>query len=474
MRYVCSVAAALQLGSFFSFLLGAPALVAPNMTVGSNLETAATVSLSQGAPDGGLDFTLVSSDVNRLRFAKRQDQPGSASLALQVRPGYRESPEFWVQGLGSAGTVSYIVKTAEGESTGTVTVTPSAIIITGPMKAPKFPTTTRSTPLDIRLSAVRLDSALKFAEDQFVAGGLSVRVDLLSSKTAVGAFTPTHLEIPGGTNFATTQFQPASEGDTVLSVRVPPGFSAPAEFGAVTAMVKIPGLVVSDQLALGQNLELRGVLSLGAAAPPGGLHVTLSSNDPDRLLLSASATGIGSKSITITVPADGAWGPYYLQALESSGSVTYSATAAGYRSGTSTVLLTPSGIVLTPIFQGPPDEAQVLRKEPKDGTYSFLTKLSKPALMNLVAWTVQLDPVTHRSADITVQPLRGGLSLKIPLANSNPAVGKVISEVTISGGTEHSVTPFNALSIGSTEISVTTPKNFTVSANSTKVIAIVQ
>jgi len=468
------IAVALKLGSFCTFLFGTSAIVAPNITVGSNLETTASVSLSQGAPVGGLDFTLVSGDASRLRFAKRQDQSGSASLSLQVRQGFRESPEFWVQGLGSAGTVSYIAKTSDGASAGTVTLMPSAIIITGPMKAPSFPTTTRSTPSNIRLSAVRLNSSMKYAEEQFVAGGLSVGVDVLSSKPRIGTFTPTHLEIPGGTNFAVTQFQPAGEGETILSIRVPPGFSAPAEFAAVRAVVKTPGLVMSDQVAIGRNLQLRGVLSLGAAAPFGGLHVTLSSDDPNRLLLSASPTEIGSKSISVTVPANGAWSPFYLQALESSGSVTYKATAPGYRSGTSTVILTPSGVVLTPIFQGPPDEAQVVRKEPTDGTYRFSMTLSKALPMNLVAWTVQLDPVTHRSADITVQPLRGGLSLRIPLTNSNPGVGKVVPEVTIVGGAEHSATPFSPLSVGSTEISVTTPKDFTVSANSTKVIAIVQ
>lgn len=473
MLYVLRMAAAIQLGSFCTFLLGAAAVVAPNVTVGGNLETAATVTLSEGAPAGGLEITLVSSDASRVRFAKRQDQPGAASLVLEVKERFRESPEFWVQGLGSAGTVSYLAKTPSDESTGTVTLTPSAIIITGPIKAPKFLTTTRSTPTNIRLSAVRLDSALKYAEEQFVAGGLSVRVDLLSSKALVGVFTPTHLEIPGGTNFAVAQFQPATVGEADLSVNVPPGFSVPAEFAAVTAMVKIPGLGLSDELAVGENLEVRGILGLGAASPVEGVRVTLSSDDPTRLLLSDSATGTGSKSITILIPANESWRPYYVQALGSSGTVTYKATALGFQNRTATVFLAPSGIVLTPIFQGPPDEAQVLRKEPSDGTYQFSTALSKGTPMNLVAWTAQLDPKTHRAADITVQPLRGGLSLTIPLRNSNPAVGKINSEITIPGGSESSVTPFTPVGVGSTEISVTTPQGFTGAANSTKVIATV-
>jgi hypothetical protein len=138
------------------------------------------------------------------------------------------------------------------------------------------------------------------------------------------------------------------------------------------------------------------------------------------------------------------------------------------------VKLTPSGITLTPYFQGPPDEAQVLKKEVSDGTHGFTMKMM-PELppMKLIAWTAQLDPKTHRSADITVQPLRAGMSLTIPLINSNPTVGNIASEITITGGSEHGSVDFTAASAGTTEISIVTPKNFTMSANSTKVIGVV-
>ena len=62
------------------------------------------------------------------------------------------------------------------------------------------------------------------------------------------------------------------------------------------------------------------------------------------------------------------------------------------------------------------------------------------------------------------------MSLTVSLTNSNPAVGKVDSQVTISGGSDHGSVDFTPVSVGRTEISVVTPKNFTVSANSTKVI----
>src|SRR5438477_6553899 len=48
------------------------------------------------------------------------------------------------------------------------------------------------------------------------------------------------------------------------------------------------------------------------------------------------------------------------------------------RSRTGTVALAPSGIVFTPASVGPPDEAQVVRKNPPEGTYQFTANLSKP------------------------------------------------------------------------------------------------
>jgi len=278
---------------------------------------------------------------------------------------------------------------------------------------------------------------------------------------------------PAREGSAVTQFDPAGEGDVTFAIKVPPGFSVPAEFATVTASVRKPGIVVSDDLFIGHNLEVGGALALGEYAPMGGLTVTLTSSDPSRLLLSASKTEPGSKSVQIKIPAEGINAVYFLQALGNSGEVEYTATAPGFRSRTGVVKLTPSGITLTPYFQGPPDEAQVLKKETSDGTHGFTMKASGDKPMKLIVWTAQLDPKTHRSADITVQPLRAGMSLTVPLTNSNPAVGKIASQVTITGGSDHGSVDFMPVSAGTTEISVVTPKDFTVPANSTKVIGTV-
>jgi hypothetical protein len=473
MRFICLAAIAAISFLNTSFLFSESRLLAPNAAVGSNLEAPAKIKLDEPAPDSGTEITLRSADPKRLRISKTPDKLGTASIVIRARPGNLESQEFWLQALESSGTVTYTAE-AQGLSigAGTVTLSPSGILISGPYRIPKFPTTTGAVPSKIRLYTARLDSSLKFSEEQVVTGGLNVEVT--NSNPLVGRLADSPAVIPAGANSATTQFQPSGEGDVTFAVKAPPGFSVPAEFATVTASVRKPGIVVTDDLFIGQNLEVGGALALGELAPINGLTVTLTSSDPSQLLLSASKTEIGSKSIQIKIPAEGINATYFLQALGNSGEVEYTATAPGFRSRTGVVKLTPSGITLTPYFQGPPDEAQVLKKEVSDGTHGFTMKMM-PELppMKLIAWTAQLDPKTHRSADITVQPLRAGMSLTIPLINSNPTVGNIASEITITGGSEHGSVDFTAASAGTTEISIVTPKNFTMSANSTKVIGVV-
>jgi hypothetical protein len=446
----------------------------PGAVVGNKLETSASVVLGEVAPAAGLDVTLRSDDPSKLLISGSPDHAGAAMLILHVRNGVRESPEFWLQGLSNAGNAGYTATAPEFESgMGIVSLKPSAIVIIGPLKAPRFPTTVRGEPTTIRLMSARLEESLDFAEEQAVAGGVLVEPDVTNSRPSVGAIVSEPPAITGGTSSQIVQFQPAAEGETTLSTALAPGFSAPKQFASLTMVVRKPGLAVSEQLYLGQNLQIAGVLSLGEMAPAAGLRVTLTSEDPERLLLSASATEIGAEVIVMEVPPGEASGQYYLQGLGNTGSVRYTASAEGFQTRTGTLVLAPSGILLTPESQGPPDEAHVLRKEAPDGTHRLAASLAHPVDTSLIAWTAQLDPVTHRGADITVQPLRAGLNLSISLTNSNPTVADVATSVAIKGGFDHGSVVIEPRGAGSAEIEVGTPMNFIHAANSTKVIAVV-
>src|SRR6185312_855572 len=96
--------------------------------------------------------------------------PGAASLVIRVRERFRESPEFWLQGVAEDGAATYIAS-AKGysEATGTVKLTKSAIIVTGPFKAPAYRTTTAAPVIKLTLTAGRLDASSKFVEEQLLA-----------------------------------------------------------------------------------------------------------------------------------------------------------------------------------------------------------------------------------------------------------------------------------------------------------------
>jgi len=449
-------------------------LVPANLTVARSLQASASVRLGQAAPEGGLPITLTSSDPGRLLLAKGPDGPASASITITAAPGYFESPEFWVRALADTGVVAYVA-TAPGFAAvrGTVTLAPSGIVVAGPFRAPKFTTTTGSLSSQITVFSVLLDSSMKIVEQQAVAGSASVDVEVTSSDPRVGVIADSPVTIPLGLGSATLEFRPTGPGETTIAVTPPAGFSPLSESVAITAVVSAPGLGLTDQIAIGKDLQLSGIVSLGEAAPAGGLVVTLTSDDPKQLLLSTTATAVGSKKVEINIPALATNASYFLQAFGESGAVTYTAAAPGYRSRTATVSLAPSGVLITPADYGPPDEAEVVRAEPPTGHSAFVTYLASGRPVPIAIWTAQLDPTTKRGADITVQPLRAGLSIKVALKNTNPSVGTVADSVIIEGGAQHAATPFSALIPGSTVISVVTPAGFTTARNATSLTAVV-
>jgi len=475
MKYLCTV-------FLFAFLIvdpcsvwgSAKGVVLPNVTVGQNLEVAASIALTETAPAEGVEITLTSGDPNLVLFSKSAESKGVASLAARVRPGVLESDEFYVQGLGSTGTAMYTVSAPGfGSSTGKVTVAPSGIVVTtgGPLNTSSrdsFMLTVGTVTPKIRIYSALLDSSMHYVAAQLVSGGSAVKVDVTSSDTQVGTVTPSQVTIPGGQAFAMTLFQPKAAGSTKLAVNVPPGFGAPAQFAQLTANILMPGLAITDQMNVGKHLQMCDTVISSQPAPQGGLTVTLTSDNAN-LLLYATGADPGSKSMTVTMPAGHNRADYCFESLSDAGVATVSASAPGYRSRTSTVTLTPSGVVMG--FNGPPDEAEVFRKDAAEREHGVVMDLSEGSKV-VTLYMMRLNPTTHRGADITVQGLGPGKSAAVEMESSNPAVGTISSPVTLTG--VRATAKFTALSTGKTVISVKTPEGFTTAGNSTSFVVIVK
>jgi hypothetical protein len=453
-----------------------PGIVAPNVTVGRNLQTSVSVRLPQAAAESGVEITVSSDDPSRMLLSAASDRAGSATISLKVQPHFIDSPEFCIQGMADSGTVTYTVSGGSmGAAKGTVTLAPSAILILGPTRVPKFPTTPGSTPARIRIVSAALDSSLKVAGEQPVAGGLQLDVTLANSNPTAGKLEVSKLLLGGGLSTATTYFKPAAEGDTTIAPVQPPGFTAPREFASVTAAVAKPGLAPVSEVFLGKDLQMSATLCLGEAAPPSGLKVTMTSADGSKLLLSAKEDELGSPSLTLTVPSGQLTATYYLQALGDSGIVTYDAAAPGFRSSTARIGLTRSGFIVAYEGYGPPDEAAVRRQTGYSNSREFYASVSDAKVhpMRVTVYSVYIDRDTGRAADITVQPLRPGVTATVVLTSTNPTIGKVESPVTIPSGASQVKSVFIPIATGKTVISVDTPTGFATPGNATSVPATV-
>jgi len=449
-----------------------PGFVPPSPgVIGNNLEAFTRIELTEPAPPDGLVVTITSDEPLRLLVAASNNEAGSRTLTLKVPARHAQTDDFYLQALGGPGTATYTVS-APGYQTvkGTIKIARSAALIGGPSKALVF-RTTAGTPRPILAYTAVLDDAGNVLDEQPVAGGLTVKVDIGTSDSKVGVISASPLIIKGGEISAMTEFKPVGSGKAILTPSVPSGFQAAAKPIEIT--VNLPGIALTGSINLGKNLEVLGNVLLGENAPPGGLDVTLTSEDPKKLILSMNQDEVGSETITLHIPAGEGKATYYIQALADSGTVNYTAVAKGYHTVPSPITLAPSGVMVVFAPYGPPDEGEYLSPMPRPNERTFFTSLSEHKPLWLTIWSVYLDPNTHRGADITAQRLRPGLSLKVDLSNTNPAVAKVPSSVTLTSKTLCGFAEFQPLHPGETVLSVNTPPDFVTPSNATSVKATV-
>ncbi|MBS1859724.1 MAG: hypothetical protein JST11_30410, partial [Acidobacteria bacterium] len=166
--------------------------------------------------------------------------------------------------------------------------------------------------------------------------------------------------------------------------------------------------------------------------------VTLTSNNPSLLLISATPTAAGSASIGITMLGPNAFqGTYYLQALSGSGTATYTASAPGYAPRTGTITLTPSGVILW------------------DGSYPGNMIFGN----TVIASMAQLDPAGNTF--VQVQQLAGGMApVSIDLSTDMPSA-TITTPVVISAGSDSTTATLTGSGYG--HVTASTPSGYTTS-----------
>ena len=225
---------------------------------------------------------------------------------------------------------------------------------------------TAAEPSVLTVHSALLDASGNYAGDQRVVPGKSIRVTITNSNPAVGKIHPATVTIGGGANSARAEFVPVGAGEVKLALPTPAGLSTPAaQFTAMTVKVFTPTMVLED-VTVGQNLQTMANVMV-QPAPTSALHITLTSNDPSRVLLSTAVASAGSPSIAVTIPAGNRSASFYVQGVGASGTVSYAANGGGYSSKTGTVTIAPSGVVIA----GPTGlrgSGPFIRANVKDGT----------------------------------------------------------------------------------------------------------
>ena len=431
-------------GNTLTAIIGSTLLTAGSASVGNNLEALTNVTLSGGAPTNGLRVALTSSDPSKLLFSIAPDAAGSGILddqhsgSLVIPQGLNHTRDFYVQALAGTGSVTYTAVASRsdgsifGSSTGTVTLTPSGIVISGPST---FTTAPGAAPTQINVQTVQLDGLTNPVQP--LRGGISLSVGVISSAPSVGTISQTPIAIAGGASSASTSFTPLAVGSSSVTASAP-GFGS----ASVTANVAQSGISLPDAGLIGMNLQVQSTLTLGQFAPVGGVTVTLTSSDATSLLLSNTANVQGSKMINVQVPAGSNSASFYLQALAGSGAPTYTAASLGYKSSTATATLVHSAVILSSKF---------------GADLPFATPASVGQAEPLTVSTVALQPDGTYDGN-TPQPIRGGSSVTVPLTVNPTGKGALsVQQVTIQGGNGSAPAQYTPSATGQVTISVATP-----------------
>jgi hypothetical protein len=214
----------------------APAMnISVGSVIGQNLQEFGRVLLGQPAPAGGLPVTLTAS--TGLLVSSSPTTAGSSSIVVTV-PGGGSGADFYLQGANNSGTAT-ITATAAGYQPRTLNITlaPSGVVIAPPFGF-GFDLITRpglSQPVTV-FTALLAPGTLEVVQQQALAGGQSLQVNLTSSNPAVGTIA-SPVTITGGSDNVNATFTPLAVGETTITAVPPAGYATPSEFRTVLARV---------------------------------------------------------------------------------------------------------------------------------------------------------------------------------------------------------------------------------------------
>jgi hypothetical protein len=186
-----------------------------------------------GLPNGG---------PRQVQVASTPTGIGADTTTITI-PAGASSGTFYIQGVGSDGSVTYTVQ-APGYTAPTATIycALSSFVVATPLgfgqpdsvSLSGYQQTSVTTPITVYAALV--NGANAFVVNQQVAGNSSVKVGLTNSNGGAGSI-PSSVTIAGGSDHATVQFTPLGLGSTVISTTRYPGDPVATTDASVTVTV---------------------------------------------------------------------------------------------------------------------------------------------------------------------------------------------------------------------------------------------
>ena len=344
-----------------AFNITGAAINVTGTTVGNNLITTLSMSLPAAAPATEM-MTLTSNDPTHFLLSTTAGAVGTTSVQVQLTSGSASIPgTIYLQGQNYSGTTAItgtITASAGGFSngTGTMSLYPSGLAFT----TSSFSTTTQSSATTLTVGLNLLSpGTLTFAGQGFLGPqAAAISYSVTSGTTSVGTLTGSPATWPQGYGNYYSQsisFHPAGAGSSVLTLNQPSGYynsttsSWPVQ---ITATVTAPTINAPTNTIVGNNMI--NSFSIGLQTAPTATDTfTISTNDTTHFLLSLTAGGIGSASVSPTVGAGGSIPTIYLEGQNYSGTTAITAnltvtdSLGAYTSGSGTLSLYPSGFALS-------------------------------------------------------------------------------------------------------------------------------
>ena len=421
----------------------------PDADVGKDLVGQMTITLPQAA-SGSLSINLTSSDPSLVLLSPDRQSTGRKQITLPVTT-YSSTATFYIYGLAASGqaTVSADVP-GFGSVSATVQLDPSGfgwsqdsystVLYAGGAFLPA-------------ISAFAIDPATMLpVGTQTLRPGVSATVNIVNLNPDLLSLVTSSVSFDSSTNPSPIGITSRASGKATLQISQPPGFTAPSIRQQLPVNIAQPAMQLSS-ISIGKDAQAPVQFSF-SGAPVTSSPLTITSSDPSKLLVSSDPTVTGSASVT--VPAGGNRPQIYLQALDSQGTVTITASEPTYNDSTATVTLVPLAVSLgvDNTFNGGSTAVS--------GGYS--TTLQSPN----THIRLQLFAAMGSSSGGIVQFRPGVAAPQVQVISSQTGVGQIIgSPVLVTDGYGQNTVDFQPIGAGQTDVSVVPPPGFAPSSKLT-------